>query len=314
MANISKLAGTVNYFNVSVNCKFVNQKGAKDEYYDDVCRIMLPENYTDDGEPCRLVISCHGAGGSINTDDHLILGQASTKCMLANGFAVLDVNGLPVEYCKKYDVDERNNVGTHIAVDCYVKAYEYCMKNYNFKKEVIIFGGSMGGISSTNLVLKGGLPVIAHCAFCPVLDTYNQIFLHPWTNGAPKRALAKMFSFDKDEKGEFIYDEAKVNGYNPVNNPDALKYPVPLKFWQCEDDNIVSCDVTKKYVKKLQEAGCDVELITFPTGGHEPQLYGDEVENVSWNTVFKGVKIEGIRPAVAGALDFIIYHDSKAKR
>ena len=313
MACKSKLAGTVNYFNVSVNCKFVNIPNSKDEYFDDLCRIMLPENYRDDCEPFRLVISCHGAGGSINTDDHLIMGQATTKCLLANGFAVLDVNGLPEKFCEKYGVDVRNNVGTHIAVDCYVKAYEYCIENYNLKKEVIVFGGSMGGISSTNLVLKGGIPVIAHCAFCPVLDTYNQIFLHPWTNGAPKRALAIMFSFDKDENGEYIYDESKVNGYNPVNNPNALKYPVPLKFWQCEDDNIVSCEVTRRFVNKLKKANCDVEFVTYPTGGHEPQLYGDEIDSVTFNTLLNGEKIEGIRPAVKEAIDFIIYHDNLAK-
>ena len=314
MTKLSNLAGESLFFKVSVNCKFVNEPNAKDEYYDDICRIMFPENYTDDGEPFRLIVACHGAGGSIDTDDHLIAGQALTKYLLANGYVVLDVNGLPVEFCEKYNVDVRNNVGTHIAVDCYVKAYQYCIEHFNLKDHVIVNGGSMGGISSTNLVLKGGLPVIAHCALCPVLDTYNQIFLHPWTSGAPKRALATIFSFDKDENGEIIYDESKVNGYNPVNNPDALKYPVPLKFWQCEDDNIVSIEVTKKYVNALKNAGNDVEFVIFPTGGHEPQLYGEDLDNPKWNDVYKGEKIKGIKPAVEGVIEFISYYDNLYKK
>lgn len=56
----------------------------------------------------------------------------------------------------------------------------------------------MGEISSTNLVLSGKIPVIAHSAFCPVLDTYNQIFLHPWSGGLPKIAFGKIYKLDRD--------------------------------------------------------------------------------------------------------------------
>ena len=111
----------------------------------------------------------------------------------------------------------------------------------------------MGGISSTNLVLSGSIPVIAHSAFCPVLDTYNQIFLHPWSGGLPKDAMGIIYKFDRDESGGFIYDESRLAGFNPARNAKAQVYPVPVKFWQCIDDDTVAYEVTRAFVDRIRE-------------------------------------------------------------
>jgi hypothetical protein len=119
----------------------------------------------------------------------------------------------------------------------------------------------MGGISSTNLVLSESIPVIAHSAFCPVLDTYNQIFLHPWSDGLPKTALGKIYKLEKDESGEYIYDESKIMGYNPAKNPKIMEYPVPVKFWHCKDDEIVAYAVTEKIVNIIIKCVCLINLL-----------------------------------------------------
>ncbi len=75
------------------------------------------------------------------------------------------------------------------------------------------------------------IPIIAQSGFCPVLDTFHQIFLHPWTNDAPKPALGKFYNLEKDENGELIYDKEKVKGYNPmgrllrIEDKEYLQYP-----------------------------------------------------------------------------------------
>lgn len=115
----------------------------------------------------------------------------------------MDVNGLPEKYAEENGIDIRNNIGSPIAMRSYVKAYHYCMANFNLHPDVFVHGGSMGGISSTNLVLSGQISVIAHSAFCSVLDTYNQIYLHPWSDGLPRTALGKIYSLDKDDSGEY---------------------------------------------------------------------------------------------------------------
>ena len=283
-------------FKIPINCAdnyFSDLEMRQDSeqiYYDDGV-IAFPDNYTASGKSTRLVINCHGAGGTVSTDDSQVEQQTLTKYLLANGYAVMDVNGLPNDFSKINGIDIRNNIGSPVAIQSYIKAYHYCIENFNLKREVFVHGGSMGGISSTNVVLSNCIPVIAQSGFCPVLDTYNQIFLRPWSNGAPKIALGKFYRFEKNEKGEFIYDEERLKGYNPmgrllrIEDKEYLNYPVPVKFWQCEDDQTVGIDSTKRFVKAIRNAGGIAYLRTFAKGGHEPQLVGDFLENPVGNTV-----------------------------
>ncbi len=302
---------TVHRFKVAVNCSsFSVESGGSvqdsEKIYYDNGLLMLPKNYSEKGAPTRLVINCHGAGGTVTTDDSQVEKQVLAQYLLANGFAIMDVNGLPDEYSKEYNIDIRNNVGSPIALQSYAKAYHYCIDNFNLKKDVFVHGGSMGGISSTNLVLSGCIPVIAQSGFCPVLDAYNQIFLHPWSGGLPKTALGILYDMQKDEKGEYIYDGEKVKGYNPVGrcikvgDKEYLNYPVPVKFWQCENDEVVNIETTKRFILAIKNAGGIAHLRTFPNGGHEPQLFGALVENPAGNTFIDGQTIK-IKPAVEEA-------------
>ena len=210
---------------------------------------------------------------------------------------------------EKENIDIRNNIGSPIAVECYVKAYNHCIENFNLQKEVFIFGGSMGGISSTNVVLSKRIPVIAQMNFCPVLDTYNQIFLNPWTGGAPKIALGKIYNLQKDDKGEYIYDESKILGYNPIGHcyvkdgKEYLSYPVPVKFWHSEDDDTVSIEPTKRFIQAIKNAGGNAHLCIYPTGKHEPQEYGEYVKEPTGNVIYKGEVIK-IKPAVEDAFQW----------
>lgn len=293
----------IHRFTIPVNCSLCDENavttGQQDfeEIYEDSGFLILPASYTEDGAATRLVINCHGAGGTVTTDDSQVEHQALTQYLVANGYAVMDVGGLPPAFAEKAGVDIYNNIGCPIAIRSYVKAYRYCMAHFNLEPEVFVHGGSMGGISSTNLVLSGLIPVIAHSAYCPVLDTYNQIFLHPWSGGAPKRVLGKIYGLATDDAGEYIYDEKKVAGYNPAKNKKAQGYPVPVKFWHCIDDGTVSYETTKKFVDAIRENGGMAQLRTFPCGGHEPQLVGEAVENPCGVSTYNGEQIV-IKPAV----------------
>jgi hypothetical protein len=311
---------TLRRFQVPINCNKVALGNSgkvqdKEEIYYDCGILILPDSYTDTGKPTRLVINCHGAGGTVETDDSQVEAQVLAKYLLANGFAIMDVNGLPKEFSEKEGIDIRNNVGSPIAIQSYVKAYHYCVENFNLKKDVFVHGGSMGGISSTNLVLSGSIPVIAQGGYCPVLDAYNQIFLNPWSGGLPKTALGKLYDFNKDEKGEYVYDAEKVKGFNPmercvlVGEKEYLNYPVPVKFWQCEDDGTVAIDCTKRFVKAINDAGGEAELITFPTGGHEPQDVGEALEKTVGIREFCGEELK-ISTAVEGVFVWILQYDS----
>ena len=291
-------------FELPVNCKLPFSR--ESEVFMDSGLIMLPDSYSDPGEATRLVINCHGAGGTVTTNDSQVEHQQLTMYLLANGYAVMDTNGLPYRYCERYGVDDRNNIGSPIAMDCYVNAYRYCMKTFNLKPDVFVHGGSMGGISSTNLVLSGQVPVIAQTAFCPVLDAYNEIFLHPWSSGLPKTAEGILYSFEKDTAGEWIYDAEKLKDHNPAVS--ARKHPCPVWFCHCENDPIVNPEITKQYIARAKAQGVEAELLLLPDGEHEPQIYGDPVENPMGIAVFAGKKLP-VNLAVEGAFRWIRKHD-----
>ena len=292
----------IHRFEIAVDCSDIRREEAEQIFFDNGM-LALPDSYRKTEAPVRLVINCHGAGGTVSMDDSQVEQQTITKYLLANGYAVMDVNGLPAEYAEKYGIDIRNNVGSPVAVQSYVKAYHYCIENFNLHRDVFIHGGSMGGISSTNIVLSGCIPVIAQTGYCPVLDTYHQIFLRPWSDGLPKTALGVFYGFAKDGNGEYIYDEESLAGFNPmgrcvpVGDKEVLPYPVPVKFWQCEDDPTVSIGTTKRFVSAVRNAGGIAYLRTFPHGGHEPQDYGDFVKEPSGKVVL-GEQTLAIRPAV----------------
>ena len=161
----------------------------------------------------------------------------------------------------------------------------------------------MGGISSTNLVLSRCIPVLAQSGFCPVLDTEHQIYRRPWSGGLPRVALGKFYRLETDARGEYLYDEERIAGFNPmgrclcVGEKEFLSYPVPVKFWQCVDDDTVSFAVTEKFVNTIREGGGMAWLRAFPYGGHEPQLVGDIVAAPSGINTFDGQAI-AITPAV----------------
>lgn len=285
------------------------------EMYTDYGVLIFPKNYTDKGKKTRLVISAHGGGGTVSADDSQAEHQSISQYMVANGYAVMDVNGLPEQYAiDKGNLRLQDSVGSYIAIQSYIKAYNYCMDNFNFYPEVFLVGISEGGITTTNIVLHTHIPVLAQAGWSPVLDTYNQIWMDPWpwcsVNG-PGGVLAAVYGFDPVEspasskdRDKWIYDEKKIMGYNPMKSgvvvgADGLEYRhyrCPVKFWHCMDDETVRYEPTEQFIKGIQNAGGTAYLKLYETGGHETAYVGDPVPNPTGNTInLNGEEIE-IKP------------------
>ena len=309
--------------------------------YNDHGILMLPESYSPLGKPTRLVIACHGAGGGSSDHDSQTEQQTQYKYLVANGFAVMDMNGMPADWVETWWDDcpvpnmkeyvKYNNMGTPLAVECYIKGYQWVIQNYNIATDgVLIAGGSMGGLSSTNLVLSNRIPVLAHAVFAPALDTYNQPFLHPWTPVADpiisKYAISKLYDFDYED-GDWVYSREKVCGFNPIINGmqtftqsgarrtsegvydystqeldgepvvEYKSYPCPLKIWHCDNDPTVSQAVSIRQINAICNAGGIAWLRRFPTGGHGPESAGTPVANPIGNTTYRGSQLGTIYPA-----------------
>lgn len=127
-----EVSGYATYrFFIDVDCDLAkipdaaNKANASGEIYKDNGFIILPDSYTNNGTPTRLVINCHGVGGTVTADDSQVEHQTLTQYLVANGYTVMDVNGLPWEYAEKNGIDLRNNIGRPIAIQSYIKAYQH---------------------------------------------------------------------------------------------------------------------------------------------------------------------------------------------
>ena len=65
------------FFDVPVDCKIPFTDEVK-RYYD-AGVLMLPDSYTDTGKPTRLVLNCHGAGGTVTTNDAAVAVQETVS-------------------------------------------------------------------------------------------------------------------------------------------------------------------------------------------------------------------------------------------
>ena len=172
--------------------------------------ICLPENYTHDGIPTRLIIYCHGgavnyADGAVRFDEQ----DLEPEYWLAEGYAIMDMEGNPF-----------NNDDEHFqipqAMDCYVAGYKWAIEHYNLRRDGVFLGGrSMGGGMTFNL-LKGQcpIPVIAACpnaahGMCIGGTT------PAGTNGARQEFYAIHCGFDIPSG--FVWD----NTNNPYYNGDT---------------------------------------------------------------------------------------------
>lgn len=227
--------GIVN-FSVPVNCNLadvdsdtLNTQDALNEYYDWGI-LKLPTNYAQTGTPIRLVISCHGTGTWIDQDSYSINSVADF--LLTQGFAVMDMNGIPASFVGSDGTDNgKRHYGAPFAQQSYIKGYHWILDRYNIAKDgCFIYGISMGGLSSFQVVLSGSIPVIAQGAYCPCIDLFKQAYCNPWNNGTVQRAdIAQYFGFKgtaptftnnkpptQAEIDYFKNNVDKVIGYSPI--------------------------------------------------------------------------------------------------
>lgn len=259
--------------------------------------LFLPENYSESGNPIRLVISCHGAGTTISPSTTSLSNPVPNLIKL--GYAVLDCNGRPEGHTGSAGL----HFGAPFALQSYIKAYQYVVSNYNIKRDVFVIGTSMGGLTSNMIVQSGCVPVLAQGSFCGVVDHFKQAYCNPWSSGQRKQ-IAEFFDFKgaapawtatgAPTQAEIDYYKANIDrviGYSPMlkytynwsidmldNIGDAaeesdynklVKYhPVPLKIWHNADDTTVVPRYSKYYADAIRRAGGLAYYREFPSGAH----------------------------------------------
>ena len=152
--------------------------------------IRLPETYSKDGLPTRLVIVNHGAGGRV-TDNSSENGNTSFVLLLQKkGYAVLCINGVPQNMRNTNYMDvSQNGAAAHMGGWVYMRsalaAYKYVTEKYNIARDgCYVIGRSMGGVTSLNLAMSGVIPVKALALDAPVIDSFHDAYFSgTWSGG-----------------------------------------------------------------------------------------------------------------------------------
>lgn len=137
--------------------------------------LILPNNYKSDGPPVPLVIGCHGGGGTASSNGSQTESSSLYKYIVSQGYAVMDMAGMPDSYSKRLKIDHYRCEGSYIAVRAYEAGYSWIIRNYNIDpKGCYITGGSNGGLTATNLVSISNIPVICQAGMSPLLSIKEQ--------------------------------------------------------------------------------------------------------------------------------------------
>ena len=230
-------------------------------FYDQAI-LKLPSSYMKSGKPIRLIYCAHGAGGGVTSDNWFINNFALVDSLLANGYALFDVNGgKSVE-----------NMGGPLVVYSAFQAYKYIRSHYNVEKKIFVLGLSMGGLSATNFSFNHPDMVIAQGLYSAVLDLQGQAWDHPWL---PTTRKAISISFNFDDKSGKSWEEDKIKGWNPafknikIHGKDTLvSYSVPVKIWHGNGDAIVPVSASRTFQRYIQNAGGNCVLKEIDSDDH----------------------------------------------
>lgn len=237
--------------------------------------LVLPKNYSENGKPLRLVIVCHGAGATpyeLREIDSTgkILGDPQ-RVLTKLGYAVMDTYAMPYEYSGS---TTELHYGNELVLQCYIKAYQYVIENYNVKTDgVLLSGSSMGGLSMFQIIQNSKIPVLGAVGYCPCVDLFKQAYCNPWGTNQ-RQNIAKYYGFtgespvftekcppNTDEIEYFRNNADKVIGFYPllfnetngsINELlDANNLPLHYTYSTAETDEDVA---ERKYYEKLRSS------------------------------------------------------------
>ena len=274
--------------------------------YEDKCVLYLPDSYTPDGDPTKVILFCKQGASEITSSSDTIVDQCTFFLKL--GYAILAVEGIPDGLCDEKKIGKRT-VGNYIHAQSMTKAYERIVELYNIDpKGCYAYGWSQGGHTLQNLLDNTSLPILCAAAQSPVVS----MRYHQWdlavtaTRGGvsytkdARLSVARLFDYPAvSTNAELLalsYDESKTNGWDPytrnVDNPytgfvqsgNIYKLPTgttiddittmrkrmrcPYKAWIADNDSTLGSDVTKVFVKAIKNSGQVAEVKCYSTGAH----------------------------------------------
>lgn len=223
--------GESTYFSVVYNAAIDNlaaddfDSPSQEENY--VCTtavVLLPDDYTMDGKPSRVIINFHGWSHYV----HYKKWGTSTgftnqkERWAAAGYAVIDVNHKD-SACPSNGLTGYSGLGSRQDDECYRRAFEWVKEHYNVEDTCFVVCGSAGGMNGINACYNW--PEVR----CGVwLDAWVDVAAHAHPNDCGRYFYGYSGS----------YDASKVGTRNPATriiNIGGVDYlpmpPCPIKIY-----------------------------------------------------------------------------------
>ena len=238
------------------------------------CYLKLPSTYNPDSRTkTKLIMITHGAGQSATSWVQNSNYNNITNAMLNAGYAVFDCNG--------YNNTNAgvNHWGCEKALQCYRKAYDYVINNYNVEHNFSIYGFSMGGLTALNLAYSMIANVKCIALSSPVISGY---YYDDRRRGFPSVNYAASYYVDANTNAGL--DPDRFIGHDPlqsiitINDKEYMFQKIaPLKIWFGGNESIVNKDgnncVPKEHAIQLVNAIRNANGVAwyreFENCGHE---------------------------------------------
>ena len=285
--------------------------------------LMLPTTYTQTGAPTRLVIGCHGGGGTVDAFTSQTETYDIYKYLVSQGYAVMDVGGLPHTFAQNNRMDRNRVMGSYIAASSYDIAYRHVISKYNIAQDgVFINGGSNGGLTSFSIAKHTNIPIIAMSGMSPLISMADNAWLLPSVGGTYSWATAygnrlniiKLYGMSDPEVwtggvldvtasqsnlSAAIYEPDKVYGFDPytdgvylnASSQACIQFNIPYKAWSPVDDPVVYHPIVSEFINRLKRGGSFAVLRTMSSGGHAPESAGATIGTFTYLNTTINLKI-----------------------
>ena len=266
----------------------VGKPDPEKEHYEPVTGVIaLPESYTADGEPTKLIMFAHGGHGYVD-ETHWYPTNAdmetTVQALLDAGYAVFDCNGYKdTPYDEWVALTNAGNVqmgiGLPQVVEAYYNCYQYILDNYNIMPGLYIQGCSQGGHTALTFAKMHPEDVAAVAWMAGHIELYDQGYGYQTLEN--KRQVAKLLGFSNttfttNAEALAAYEHDKADPFDPmkwittVDGTDYLyDWTVPIKFFYGTTDTILpQYQYVKRFHQALNNAGFSCELKWYEGFSH----------------------------------------------
>jgi predicted esterase len=234
--------------------------------------LILPASYSNNKNPVRLVVYCHGGGANVGQFGSDIEGDNFIRYFVSQGLAVLGMAGMPEEYAEVIEIDNKRNMGSPIGIEAYYEGYRYVIENYNINQSgCFLFGFSHGGLISSNIVNFTNIPVVAQVGLAPLLSIEH----NAWTLIPPndnryqyKLNIIRLFNMapinSPEEVIGAIYEKEKVGIYDPYDyliNQAEIPYKIPYMIIASMEDELIYYWTIDSFVQTLNSKGSNILVL-----------------------------------------------------